>query len=103
MENNTLTAKEWLRKGFAPVKNLIADEDGSIQQKYFEECMEKYANYKNRILEDRIKEFRNKLTEAQFKMFIKDRDNKTWTIEEKSMLSLIFMEHDKHFNIENKQ
>ena len=43
MENNTLTAKEWLRKGFAPVKNLIADEDGSIQQKYFEFETESFA------------------------------------------------------------
>lgn len=102
--NNTLTAKEWLEK--EEVYNSYIDnskqgeEIGLIQ---FSKIMEKYANYKNRILEDRIKEFRNKLTEAQFNMFLKDQENKTWTIEEKSMLSLLSLEYNKHFNIENKQ
>ena len=51
-EENTLTAKEWLI-------NKLGNPGG----KYTEEqeiniwMMEQYANYKNRILEDRIKEF----------------------------------------------
>jgi hypothetical protein len=55
-EENTLTAKEWL------VSKL-----GNPGGKYTEEqeiniwMMEQYANYKNRILEDRIKEFKDNL------------------------------------------
>jgi phage pi2 protein 07 len=59
--NNTLTAKEWLEKGFAPIKNLIADERGLIQQKYFENCMERYASYRTKKLEKKIMEFRERI------------------------------------------
>lgn len=61
MKEKILTAKEWLQKGFAPIKHLIADEDGSIQQEYFEECMEKYANYKTKMLEAKILQFRQSI------------------------------------------
>lgn len=103
--NNTLTAKEWLEKEgiYTSVAQGINLEIIAQRMVINSELMEKYANYKNRILEDRIKEFRNKLTEAQFNMFLKDQENKTWTIEEKSILSLLSLEYDKHFNIENKK
>lgn len=65
MENKTLTAKEWLEK--EEVYNSYIDhskqgeEIGLIQ---FSEIMEKYANYKNRILEEKIMEFRELLKES---------------------------------------
>ena len=46
-EENTLTAKEWLKKEIGTISELSNPLP----------LMEKYANYKNRILEDRIKEF----------------------------------------------
>lgn len=92
MKEEILTAKEWLRKGFAPVKNLIADEDGSIQQEYFEECMERYANYKNRILEDRIKEFREELKTTYYEQgYFRD-----WAFND------LLLGYDKHFNIKQQ-
>ena len=65
-EENILTAKEWLEK--EEVYNSYIDhskqgeEIGLIQ---FSEIMEKYANYKNRILENRIKEFGKLLNNEQ--------------------------------------
>jgi len=59
MKEEILTAKEWLEK--EEIYNSYIDhskqgeEIGLIR---FSEIMEKYANYKNSILEDRIKEFR---------------------------------------------
>jgi hypothetical protein len=53
--------------------------------------MEKYANYKNRILEDRIAEFRQHLV---LKIVpYTDSLLERWYLEQ----------YDKHFNIENKQ
>lgn len=83
--NNTLTAKEWLEKeelcnpkvmGSHPCDDLFQGYDCST-------VMEKYANYKNRILEDRIKEFRE---------FMPDHTNET------KHLKWVY---DKHFNIQN--
>jgi len=98
-----LTAKEWLKQGFAPIKTLIADEDGTIQQKHFEECMEQYANYINKELEDKIIQFREFLTNEitlkastnlhslnvvdYYKKLIEERD-KTY-----------LKEYDEHFNL----
>ena len=55
MKEEILTAKEWLKKE--------TFKDGIMTSKNKEKLMlsdlvEKYANSKNRILEDRIKEFR---------------------------------------------
>ena len=60
----TLTAKEWVEKGFAPIKNLVGDENGTIQQQYIEDCMEQYANYRTKELENKIIEFRNKFKDV---------------------------------------
>jgi len=49
MKEEILTAKEWL------AKNLVSETFTTGD--YWIDRMEKYANYKNRILEDRIKEF----------------------------------------------
>lgn len=62
-EENTLTAKEWLEKEeikneFIKVKNECAEV---LTYESIDGVIEKYANYKNRILEDRIKEFKDNL------------------------------------------
>ena len=81
--NNTLTAKEWLEKEL--IENALMGWDNY-------QLMEKYANYKNRILEDRIKEFRKYF---ELHAFYNDCGD--------SLVDLIQEEYDKHFNIENKQ
>ena len=82
MENNTLTAKEWLEKEelYSCTKEHRNKIELAAEEVDLFIYMEKYANYKNRILEYRIKEFRS---------LFKDT----------TMLQRI----DKHFNIENKQ
>lgn len=52
------------------------------------EFMEQYANYKNRVLEDRIKEFRKELN----LWWLFDADGKKIT---KDLLN----EYDRHFNL----
>jgi len=104
MKEEILTAKEWLDTNLIKDCMLSNKEIEGMDLDGYTTCseaMELYAKSKNKILEDRIKEFRDKLTEVQFNMFLKDQENKIWIIEEKSMLALIFMEYDKHFNIQN--
>lgn len=83
--NNTLTAKEWLEKeGY----NFTVETNTDVYATTF---MEKYANYKNKILEDRIAEFRQHLV---LKIVpYTDSPIERWYLEQ----------YDKHFNIENKQ
>lgn len=88
--NNTLTAKEWLI-------NKLGNPGG----KYTEEqeiniwMMEQYANYKNRILEDRIKEFK-KVFKNKWNYLVEDYS-------ERDVIPDILEQYNKHFNIENKQ
>lgn len=95
MKEEILTAKEWLEK--EGVYNSYIDhskqgeEIGLIQ---FSEIMEKYANYKNRILEDRIKEFRDSL------LTIKQSLTDYRELDAKEELDLLLQEYDKHFNIQ---
>ena len=91
MKENTLTAKEWLEQGFAPIKNLIADENGITQQKHFEECMEQYANYRNKELEDKILEYR--------KIFLKDIEVMGELPFRYESGEQFISQYDKHFNI----
>lgn len=85
--NNTLTAKEWLDENsidtFFPITSII----DPINLGY----MEQYANYKNRILEDRIKEFRKQF---ELHAFYNDCGD--------NLVGLIQEEYDKHFNINKK-
>ena len=85
MENNILTAKEWLEKEelYSCSKEYRNKIELAAEEVDMFIYMEKYANYKNRILEDRIKEF------AQFVKINCD--------------SYIERMYNKHFNIENKQ
>lgn len=84
--NNILTAKEWLEKetfrdGIMPCKNK--------ENLMLSDLVEKYANYKNRILEERIMEFRQYLVLkiAPYTNNLTER----WYLEQ----------YDKHFNIQN--
>ena len=84
--NNTLTAKEWIDV------NIHLFTKGN-RDNIWVDSMEKYANYKNRILEDRIKEYRQKIVDT-----IEQMNNSKYGI------TIDFLgEYDKHFNIENKQ
>jgi len=82
--NNTLTAKEWLEKETERLGIIIS------QYNFYEDFMEKYANYKNRILEDRIKEFRDNIA------------NKSKIWESWDVTPSLSEQYDKHFNI-NKE
>lgn len=82
--NNTLTAKEWVYKYNKENGYNYSNENCD----YF--IMEKYANYRNRILEAKILEFRN---------FIKTGDEKIILPLE---LEYLIKKYDKHFNI-NKE
>ena len=102
--NNTLTAKEWLEKELNKEEYLHCHNKTIVSMEGCNEFMEKYANYKNRVLEDRIKEFgrllKEKLTvddSGSIDIFYIFNKSDLWhyhSIEE------VF---DKHFNIENKQ
>ena len=106
MENNILTAKEWLEKEelYSCTKEYRNKIELAAEEVDLFIYMEKYANYKNRILEDRIKEFgrllKEKLTvddSGSIDIFYIFNKSDLWhyhSIEE------VF---DKHFNIENKQ
>ena len=105
MENNILTAKEWLEKEelYSCTKEYRNKVELAAEEVDLFIYMEKYANYKNRILEDRIKEFgrllKEKLTvddSGSIDIFYIFNKSDLWhyhSIEE------VF---DKHFNIENK-
>ena len=86
MKEEILTAKEWLYK-----ENHLTEE---LNRKGFyvieAGLMEKYANYRNRILEDRIKEFREDTLKGKWIKYLQICDE--YCLEE----------YDKHFNIENK-
>ena len=84
MKEEILTAKEWL------AKNLMSETFTTGD--YWIDRMEKYANYKNRILEDRIKEFEQKL---RFNIGVGGIWNSEWS----SLGKLMIEEYDKHFNI----
>ena len=104
--NNTLTAKEWLEKEelYSCSKEYRNKIELAAEEVDMFIYMEKYANYKNRILEYRIKEFgrllKEKLTvddSGSIDIFYIFNKSDLWhyhSIEE------VF---DKHFNIENKQ
>jgi hypothetical protein len=97
-----LTAKEWLDK-----ENIIVPEikwgESEIKFHTIENLMEKYANYKNKELEDKIIQFREFLTNEitlkastnlhslnvvdYYKKLIEERD-KTY-----------LKEYDEHFNL----
>lgn len=91
--NNTLTAKEWLEKE--------TFRDGIMTSKNKEKLMlsdlaERYANYKNRILEDRIAGFR-KIIDSRINLLSASSDWETGY--EKDALDNLIKEYDKHFNI----
>lgn len=85
MKEEILTAKEWLEKEELFPKELNREE--CVSKMAFQQIMEKYANYKNRILEDRIKEFREDILKGKWIKYLQicteDR----------------LEEYDKHFNI----
>lgn len=85
--NNTLTAKEWLKTQNTKSGWVIGGHDVVF------EAMEDYASYKTKVLEDRILDFEDKLnialqtfslqTEFQQHVFISD----------------LLVGYRKHFNI----
>ena len=104
MKEEILTAKEWLKE-----ETL---RDGIMTSKNKEKLMlsdlvEKYANYKNRILEDRIKEFRKVLVDNAYPGIpIAENVADPVTLNawhDYASTNITIKEYDKHFNIENKQ
>jgi hypothetical protein len=63
MENKTLTAKEWLEKEEL-IWNYTAIPSIMLKKPEIETFMEQYANYKNKELENKIVEFRNKFKDV---------------------------------------
>ena len=51
MENNILTAKEWLEKDIVPFESIVSGVDLNIDK------MERYANYRNKMLEDKFSKY----------------------------------------------
>lgn len=118
MKEEILTAKEWLEKEtgnyleiFSDVKHEMIDYNQFEQ--LLESYLEKYADYKSRILEDRIKEFREKLKDLVTfedcqKFGYLALNNNSLNIISKEMIELsnkiennfIVKEYDKHFNIQ---
>lgn len=97
-EENTLTAKEWLEKeGIYNSHDLgLSDqiENGRNPQRFdLDNVMEKYANYKNRILEEKIIEFGKLLKNEQI-----HATNENITIGNK-MHNLLSV-YNEHFNIQ---
>lgn len=87
MKEEILTAKEWLEK-----EGLLTEELRDKKWYVVESgIMEKYANYKNKVLEDRIKEFREMLKTASFSESSEGQEAEYW-----------LEVYDKHFNIQNK-
>lgn len=106
MKEEILTAKEWLKK--EDLELWITDVHAP---KAMEHVMEKYANYKNRKLEDRIKKFREMLNikvllKNQSKLFLKHPEILEGSVEDRaneydlSETMKEIEEYDKHFNIE---
>jgi len=100
MKQEILTAKEWLDTNL--IKDCVLsnkeiegmDLDGYIT---CSEVMELYAKSKNRILEDRIKEFSKKLGNEALSTFLNNKDLGD-VIKSESILK-VQKEYDKHFNI----
>jgi hypothetical protein len=59
----TLTAKEWLEKEEL-IWNYTAIPSIMLKKPEIETFMEQYANYKNKELENKIVEFRNKFKDV---------------------------------------
>jgi len=95
--NNTLTAKEWLEKEelYSCTKEYRNKVELAAEEVDLFIYMEKYANYKNRILEDRIKEFK-KVFKNKWNYLAEDYS-------ERDVIPDILDQYNKHFNIENKQ
>jgi hypothetical protein len=80
---NTLTAKEWLEKeGFKEIESTSIEQ--SIAREVYYKTLEDYANYKNKVLEDRIKEFSNLINNIDYP---------------DDVITDIKSQYDKHFNI----
>ena len=69
--------------------------------------MEKYSNYKNRILEDRIKELENKIVE--FRFFLESEQTRNTTNsdalvneEMNYLFNYLLPLYNKHFNIKQQ-
>jgi len=88
--NNTLTAKEWLEKEelYSCTREYRNKIELAAEEVDLFIYMEKYANYKNRILEDRIKEFRKEL---EYRASLLDSTG--------SQFNKYLKKYDKHFNI----
>ena len=105
MENNILTAKEWLEKEelYFCTKEYRNKVELAAEEVDLFIYMEKYANYKNRILEDRIKEFGRLLKEE---LTVDDSGSiDIFYIFDKSDLwhyHSIEEVFDKHFNIQKE-
>ena len=103
--NNTLTAKEWLEKEelYSCTKEYRNKVELAAEEVDLFIYMEKYANYKNRILEDRIKEFGRLLKEE---LTVDDSGSiDIFYIFDKSDLwhyHSIEEVFDKHFNIQKE-
>ena len=103
--NNTLTAKEWLEKEelYSCTKEYRNKIELAAEEVDLFIYMEKYANYKNRILEDRIKEFGRLLKEE---LTVDDSGSiDIFYIFDKSDLwhyHSIEEVFDKHFNIQKE-
>jgi len=106
MENNKImTAKEWLEK--RDTKNITI-EIGDINESMvtfdtLDLTMERYANYKNRILEDRIKKFRKVIIDNAYPE-IPVAENAVDPItmnawHDYASTNITIKEYDKHFNI----
>ena len=51
MENNILTAKEWLEKDIVPFESIVSGVDLNIDK------MERYANYRSKMLEEKFNKY----------------------------------------------
>ena len=112
--NNILTPKEWLeREGVFPYNHFtVRDDINDIPRT--EDIMERYTNYRNKILESKILEFRAKLMKAVGEKavagynFAKERNLivESDTIYQSyiniAAEDLMIEEFDKHFGIEVK-
>jgi hypothetical protein len=74
--NNTLTAKEWLKKEITSFDDSVLDD-----------MMERYASYRTKELEEKIMEFRNNI------------GNKSKIWESWDTTPSLLQQFDEHFNI----
>lgn len=109
MKEEILTAKEWLEKEelYSCTKEYRNKIELAAEEVDLFIYMEKYANYKNRILEDRIKEFRKVLVDNAYPGIpIAENVADPVTLNawhDYASTNITIKEYDKHFNIENKQ